>query len=169
MPKFWHIAAVWFVLWAANAMSQSVTLSWNGASDPAIQGFYVYYGTNSGIYFNKIDVATNTSYTATGLIPGLTYYFSVTAYGSPGVESDFTPEITYIVPGILVMAPGGNGGVCIQFPVEPGHYYELQSSIDLVTWCDVWVTSIQTSNAWIESDQPCGAGVPAQFFRLVIH
>ncbi len=40
----------------------------------------VYVGTTSGVYTTTIDVGNVTTYTVTGLQPGRTYYFVVSAY-----------------------------------------------------------------------------------------
>ncbi|MBI4691568.1 MAG: fibronectin type III domain-containing protein, partial [Nitrospirae bacterium] len=56
-----------------------LTVSWNANAEP-VDGYKVYYGTQSGNYTNLVDVGKTTSYTITGLTNGTTYYVSVTAY-----------------------------------------------------------------------------------------
>ena len=71
-----------------------VTLGWTASTDPAVAGYYVYYGTASGVYTNKTDAGTNTVFTFAGLAAGSTYYFTATCYNAVGIESSFAPEIS---------------------------------------------------------------------------
>ena len=75
-----------------------VTHEWDPNTEPDLAGYKLYYGTSSGNYPNVIDVGNQVTYTVTGLIPGETYYFSVTAYNTSGYESDYSNEIVYTVP-----------------------------------------------------------------------
>jgi len=76
----------------------SITLAWDPSTDPSVVGYHLYYGVASGTYTNMIDTGTNTSVTVSNLVPGVTYYFAVTSYTAAGVESSYSPEITYTVP-----------------------------------------------------------------------
>lgn len=80
---------------AATAKTGSATLVWNapvtntnGTEVTALAGYHIYYGTNESAMNNTITVSspTDTLYTISGLAPG-TYYFSVVAYNSMGVDS----------------------------------------------------------------------------------
>ncbi len=102
-------AALFFVL-AFTSSAATVTAAWNAPADATIAGYYVYYGTNSGVYPNKLNAGTNTALTITGLAPGETYYFSTTSYNSSLTESPLAPEISFTVPGTLTVAPGGPDG-----------------------------------------------------------
>jgi len=76
----------------------SMGLSWNSSHDSAgglVNHYRVYYGTVSvqtagqGDYEHQTDTPNNnTSFTVTGLTAGTTYYFSVTALDSKGLESE---------------------------------------------------------------------------------
>ncbi len=80
----------------ATAGSAKVTLAWkapasNGGS--AIKGYWVYAGTVSGkesaTPVNESAI-TGTSYVATGLTDGTTYYFVLKAQNGPGYSSPST-------------------------------------------------------------------------------
>ncbi len=78
----------------------NVSLAWDmpttyvdGTPLTDLAGFKVYYGTESGIYPQVIDVRDTTSYSSGALGPG-TYYFAVTAYDSYRSESEFSNEIS---------------------------------------------------------------------------
>jgi hypothetical protein len=162
-------------------LSPNVTLGWNASSDPTVAGYYVYWGTSHAIYPNKVDVGTNTMSTLVGIVAGSTYYFSVTSYNGARVESSFVPEISYVTPGMLTLTQGSASGATngvtngaagntarIRFPVAPGQAYEVQASFNLKSWTNVWLTSIQTSNGWVEYDETLTRSVPAKFYRLAI-
>jgi len=62
-----------------------------------LKGFKVYYGVTSNIYTYYNDVGNVGSYQVAGLVQGLTYYFTVTAYDSSGNESDYSNELSKFV------------------------------------------------------------------------
>ncbi|HHY84619.1 MAG TPA: tandem-95 repeat protein [Verrucomicrobia bacterium] len=83
-----------------SASAASVTLAWDPSPDPSVVGYFVYYGDASRSYTTKIDVGNVTSVTVTGLVEGVAYYFAATAYNVLGIESDFSEEVVYTVPGV---------------------------------------------------------------------
>jgi hypothetical protein len=88
-----------------------------------ITGYRVYYGTSSYYYNNVIDVGNRTDCTITGLLPGVTYFISATAYSSAGDESNFSGEIVYTVPGASTSSSGsGGGGGCFIATAAFGSY-----------------------------------------------
>ncbi len=84
---------------APGQAASSVTLAWDPNPEPDIAGYMLYYGTASGIYTQTNDVGNAATYTVSNLTPGVTYFFAVTAYDTNRVESDFSNEISYTVPG----------------------------------------------------------------------
>jgi hypothetical protein len=72
-----------------------VTLLWDPNTDPGLAGYKLYWGAASGVYDHMIDVGNATSYTVTGLQPGGTYYFVVTAYNTSGTESGYSNEVSF--------------------------------------------------------------------------
>jgi hypothetical protein len=136
-----------------------------------VAGFYLYFGTASGTYSTRVDEGTNTQVTIDGLHEGLTYYFALTAYTAARIESAPAPEIKYVVPGILAVAPGTSPGspLNIQFPVASGHWYEIQASADLKSWATIWQTATVTSNSWLGYQDSQSGLYPTRFYRLVSH
>jgi len=147
--------------------SSSVDLAWDGNPDPSVVGYNVYYGGASGDYTNVISVGDVTNANIGGLTEGKTYYFAVTAYDSYGDESAFSAETIYIVPGWLNLTPGtiASGTAEIQFPVAPGHLYQLQESPDMRNWSTIWQTT-GVSNEWVTYDAPVGTS-GSMFYRVV--
>jgi hypothetical protein len=150
--------------------SQQVALGWTASPDSTVKGYYIYYGLSSSGCTNRINAGTNTQFTVSGLESGLTYYFSATSYNAAGMESSYVSEISYLVPGLLVLAQNPtNGALRIQFSVAIGGVYALQASSDLKSWGELWLTPAQTSNDWIEYDEPVTNTVAARFYRLIIN
>jgi len=144
---------------------QGFTLAWNASTDPTVVGYAVYYGTSTN-YTTRIDVHTNTTFTVTNLQPGLTYYFAVTDYNAAHVESVPAGPINFLVPGLLKLQSKSatNSGTVVSFPVAPTHSYTLQVSTNLLTWSDLWQTSMATSNAWVQYVDPTTN--KAKYYRL---
>ena len=90
-----------------------VTLVWDPNPEPSVAGYRVYYGTSSHHYTAVIDVGRQTACTVSGLVPGVTYFISATAYAGTGDESSFSGEIAYTVPGGSSSSSGGGGGCFI--------------------------------------------------------
>lgn len=58
---------------------KQLTVSWNANQAP-VDGYKVYWGTESRNYTNSVDVEKVTTYTITRLTNGTPYYIAVTAY-----------------------------------------------------------------------------------------
>jgi len=166
-----YLLLVVFISIAAleKAHSQNVILNWNASASSAVIGYNVYYGTNSGNYPYKINAGNVMSATVSNLIPGLTYYFAATAYDAYGDESGYSPEVSYIVPGLITIGSGASGTATLQFPVAPGHWYEVQATTDLQTWISIWQSDVMASNYWMQFVDPNASSFPARFYRLVLH
>lgn len=76
--------------------SSSVTLTWNANTESDLAGYKVYRATSSGAYGAPIATVQSktTSYIATGLQFGTTYFFVVTAYDIAGNESAYSNEVS---------------------------------------------------------------------------
>ena len=93
---------------ASQVSASAVTIAWDAPvaradesplSPAEIGGYRVYYGTEEGIYPNRIDVADGTALqvVVTDLPPG-TFYFVVTTYDNIGRESEYSPVVTATAP-----------------------------------------------------------------------
>jgi hypothetical protein len=73
-----------------------VTLSWNASTNANVAGYYLVWGTNSGVYFatNTYSVA-QTSGTINNLAYSILYYINLAAFASNGQVSPFAGEITF--------------------------------------------------------------------------
>jgi hypothetical protein len=82
----------------------SKTLSWTAAPESSVLGYKLYWGTNSRQYDSHVDVGPEVSYTLTGLRPGTTYFFAVSAYNSGG-ESALSSEVSSFVDNPFIEKP----------------------------------------------------------------
>ena len=76
--------------------SSSATLTWNANTESDLAGYRVYRATSSGTYGAPIATiqGNTTSYIATGLQFGTTYFFVVTAFDIAGNESAYSNEVS---------------------------------------------------------------------------
>ena len=81
-------------LTATAAGTGSATLTWSANTEPDIAGYKIYVGTQSAVYNSPVTLGKVTSYLATSLPGGTTYFFSVTAYDSAGNESLHAPAVS---------------------------------------------------------------------------
>ena len=75
--------------------TQSVSLAWDTDADPSVVGYEVHYGTSASSLTATQDAGVSTTATVSGLTPGTTYYFAVTAYNATGVNSTYSNEVSY--------------------------------------------------------------------------
>jgi Viral BACON domain/Fibronectin type III domain len=72
----------------------TATLTWTANTETNLTGYNVYMGTRPGTYGAPISVGTATTYTASNLTGGATYYFTVTALNNSGGESLHSSEVS---------------------------------------------------------------------------
>ena len=99
------------------ADSSTVSLSWTAPTPPkgySVSGYEIYQGTSSGTE-SPAGSTSGTSYTATGLTSGTTYYFYVTAAatlnclvaGCPSIVSTPSSEVPAATTSPTLAAPTG--------------------------------------------------------------
>jgi chitodextrinase len=148
----------------------SVTLAWDPPSD-AVAGYHLYFGPSSHNYTAVFSPGNVTKATVTGLIPGPTYYFTVTAYDSRGTESVFSNEIKVRVPGStspwLQISVTPAQEVRLTGAGEVGHVYQVQASQDLTSWRRIGIVTADV-NGWLQFTDPSAASLfRARSYRLM--
>ena len=96
----------------------SARLTWDPNSEPDLAGYRVYYGTKTLTYTNMTDVGSAVNLAIPGLVPGVTYFFAVTAYNQLGLESDYSLEVAYTplpTANLLALLPNGPGKAKLRF------------------------------------------------------
>ena len=96
--------------------AQTVTLAWNASSDSSIAGYKLRYGTTSGALNQVVDAGKMTTKTVSNLNDGTTYFFTVTAYNTAGIESAPSNQVSYTTNAppsggrvLTVMSGSGDG------------------------------------------------------------
>ncbi len=74
-----------------------IKLAWDPNTEPDMSGYKLYYGTSPRDYGSSVDLGMTTTYTVPDLTPGVTYYFSVTAYDTSHNESTYSNEVHGVV------------------------------------------------------------------------
>lgn len=150
--------------------AQNIGIAWNSSGNSSTAGYYLYCGSQAGIYTNRIDIGNTTTASISGLQEGQTYHFAVSAYNSMGIEGPLSGDLSYITPGaIKLLAPTNPNSMNMQFPVAPNHWYEVQASLDMRSWATIGQTALATSNAWTQFTDPQAGQFSTRFYRLVLH
>jgi Fibronectin type III domain len=91
-----------------EAISTSLSLSWDRNEETCVAGYIIHWGTEPGSYSCQMDVMESCQATLTDLVPGSAYFISVTAYSVDGVESEPAPELIFIPPSKTEISIVGN-------------------------------------------------------------
>ena len=97
------VTLIWGVFSAltplASLAAGSVTLAWDASPGTnVIANYKIYYGVASGTYTNTASAGTNTTLSISNLVEGKTYYFAATAVDTYGLESDYSTEVSTVIP-----------------------------------------------------------------------
>ena len=88
----------WWRLWRRKRGDKfglgAPTTNADGSPLSDLAGYYVYYGTASGVYGPPVDAKNVTSYTLTGLTPGQTYFIAVAAYDTSQNRSELSDPVS---------------------------------------------------------------------------
>ena len=87
------------------ARAGTVTLAWDASTSTNVASYKIYYGGVTGTYTNSVSTGTSLSATVSNLLEGRTYYFAATATDTDGLESDYSSEVSTVVPIKLTNQP----------------------------------------------------------------
>jgi fibronectin type 3 domain-containing protein len=76
--------------------AKSLRLNWTANTESDLAGYRIYRSTTKGNYGAPVATVSPgaTSYVASGLTPGVTYFFSITAFDKTGNESIKSNEVS---------------------------------------------------------------------------
>ncbi|MDP9224862.1 MAG: fibronectin type III domain-containing protein [Actinomycetota bacterium] len=120
------LAFVAVLLASTAASAQSVNVAWDASVDPTVTGYVVKWGTSAQTYTSAVDVGNRTSWTVTGLIPDVKYFFAVTSYAATGLFSSPSNEVSN---DALIVQAGGQ-----LLDQRPGIFWHNQITGQLETW-----------------------------------
>ena len=155
------------VLVAYPAGSETVTLAWDGASDPDVAGYRLHYGSAPRTYSFVIDVGLANSCSVSNINPDVPHFFAVTAYSHLGAESDYSSEIVH-APGLQIAAIFADDyGTVLIWPSQSGAFYRVLATQTLTdpVWVDVSgpLLGISTARLWTHMRTP---GRSSMFYRV---
>jgi hypothetical protein len=157
-----------FALLSLAAKGAGLTLAWDPSLNPTVAGCFLYWGVESQVYSSSINAGATTSATISNLVPGVTYYFAVTAYDANYVESPFSPELTFTVPppGPLLDRPTLVTGGCIVSGTAPvGYQYDVLATTDFVRWDTLGNLTVEVNGRFNFQDPETWYN-PRRFYRL---
>ena len=139
--------------------NQSVSFAWMPNSEPDVAGYKVYYGVASRSYSNAVDAGNATTATVSNLATGTTYYFALVAYNTLGVQSAYTSELVYSVPGAaparLQMRMTPTGQTILTITGTAGQTYNVEASADFQSWATIRTVTLDASgSATVTEDNP---------------
>lgn len=169
----------------------TANLSWNPNPESDIAGYYLYYGTASGQYTQRIDLGNTTTTSLPSLTAGTTYYFTVSAYDIDRVEGQAAPEVAFTPTApaptatgtinTLQLSPDGNVQLTVTFSSSSTNLsggggsgststtssVDVEYSNDLLSWS--LLTSISNTTGTVTISDPNATQVARRFYRLVFH
>jgi hypothetical protein len=80
------------------APSHRVDLSWNASQSAGVVGYNVYRGTGGPYSRINNSLEATTAYTDNAVTAGATYYYAVTAVDGNDVESNYSHQVTAVIP-----------------------------------------------------------------------
>ncbi len=97
---------------SASGVMGAIQLSWNAPASRSVSGYAVYRGTNTGLSDAVALQTTDTSFLDTGVVPGVTYYYVVSADTPAGVSlpSNEVSATALGVPSTPAAPTGPTGG-----------------------------------------------------------
>lgn len=85
-----------FLTGSTGQAQLSVTIGWAASTSQALAGYYLAWGTNSGVYFATNTYPSNvTSGTISNLSYNTAYYIAVAAFNTNGVVSPYSSETIF--------------------------------------------------------------------------
>jgi len=96
---FFFLFLFFLVYFPSGLSAAQVSLAWDLNTEPDLAGYKIYIGYASRTYSWIVDAGNKAQAVVDNLQDGTTYYFSLTAYNTQALESGFSNEVTYTVPG----------------------------------------------------------------------
>jgi hypothetical protein len=126
----------------------SVMLAWDASESIRVNGYRVYWGPASHTYTNSVDAGADLSVIVPRLLSGTNYYFAATAYNASGLESDYSDEVSCVVP-FRTFPPRTN-------------------IVTITMRCDL-VSHSGTVTRFTNQLSMTNPSVPVQFFKGILH
>jgi len=96
--KIWIVVSC-LLLIPVTLVASSLRISWNANTETDLDGYRIYYGHLSGSYEYVLDVGNCVCINIDGFEEDTVYFLAVTAYDLAGNESDYSSEVSVLIPG----------------------------------------------------------------------
>jgi len=93
-----------FLLISSNVIAGTLIITWSPNAESDLAGYKIYFGTQSHLYTDVIDVGNVDSYEFDFLTDSVQYYFALSAYDHWNNESSLSLEVSGI-PGVGEVLP----------------------------------------------------------------
>jgi hypothetical protein len=148
----------------------TVSLTWD-PSLGTVAGYHLYSGTSSQTYTAITNVGNATTITVPGIVKGVTYYFAVTAYDTNGMESDFSPEISYVQASTFTLPPAGlrvtaDHQIAISMTGVSGHTYDVLATTNLQAWTVIGTVTLNGPLSTFDFVDTNSASFSSRFYRF---
>jgi len=128
--------------------SYPVQLSWIASPSSTTIGYTVYYGTNSKVYNNNLNVGNVTNIILSGFSNSV-YYFSSTAYDISGNQSSFSNEAIYT----------NTSPIYLGMLVNYGDFINI-NTLSIMTYVDSGILGNYYSSELVITNSPVNGNVP---------
>jgi FG-GAP-like repeat/Secretion system C-terminal sorting domain/Fibronectin type III domain len=158
-------------LTASSCLNQ-VTLSWTAISDANFLRYIIYGGTSSAptTKMDSTSAISTVTKTLSGLTPGATYYFRVTAVNTAGMSSSYSSEASVIVKkGVVpkIKAKWSNVLICYNIgdSLTTWQWYKAGIAISGATK-QYYVTSKQAGSYYVVATDKSGCQNPSNTINI---
>lgn len=145
-----------------------ITLAWDSANDPSVQGYGIYYGPTNQLATNHINAGTNLTITLFDLLASTGYWFYAVSYDAVGNES--VPSNQLLLTPLLLspvrIAPLVLGSFRLTLRASPGSVcrVEYADPPNSSTWLTLDVTTAD-ANGDLAVIDPTFPQRPSRFYR----
>lgn len=152
-------------LFALIVSAGEISFTWNAEDD--ITNYNLYYGGISRNYTNQIHVGNFTQSTVGNLLENVTYYFSVTAQNSSGLESGFSLEVAAQVHDTKLTLSQIQKQMSLSFHGYSNYVYSVEASTNLIDWASIGIIHA-TNSSVINFTDTNSINFNQRFYRLKI-
>jgi len=142
---------------ATSNSENSININWS--SVPNATEYYIYRSTSPTSGYTQIGNSYSTSYTSTGLLPGTTYYYKVSASnsGGEGPQSSYTSATTRLNTPTVSGATGSTSGITVYWysVSNAAGYYIYRSTSSSGSYTQVG-NAASSSTSWIDTNVASG-------------